>query len=233
MSISKKLKWLQLIDTYRHLHTQLEYSKELSKAAASDFQRYYEEFCARHGIDLTALNRDNRERLEEIYGVPLTPPPESAEPLPPPEPGSLMLFDGTVSEEPAAIDWSKEEKEIHDIFSRLLKKIATVIHPDKLSQDLPESERIRLTELFQNVILSLEKRKYFVLIEVAEQLGIDLPKNYAQQIRWLKKEIKVVREVNEKEQRTYNYMFGEAETDDQKDNVIRQFIHQLFGINVF
>ena len=233
MSISKKLKWLQLIDIYRHLHTQLDYSRELSKAAASDFQRYYEDFCERHEIDLAALNRDNRERLEEAYGVPLTPPPESTEPLLPPEPGSLMLFDGTVSEDLSPIDWSKEEKEIHDIFSRLLKKIATVIHPDKLSQDLSESERIRLTELFQNVILSLEKRKYFVLIEVAEQLGIDLPKNYTQQIRWLKKEIKVVREANEQEQRTYNYMFGEAETDDQKDNVIRQFIHQLFGINVF
>jgi hypothetical protein len=233
VSISKKLKWLQLIDTYRHLHTQLEYSKELSKVAASDFQRYYEDFCAHHEIDLAVLNCDNREHLEKVYGVPLASPPESTEPIAPPEPGSLALFDGTVSEDPAPIDWSKEEKEIHDIFSRLLKKIAIVIHPDKLSQELPESERIRLTELFQNVILSLEKRKYFVLIEVAEQLGIDLPKNYAQQIRWLKKEIKVVREVNEKEQRTYNYMFGEAETDEQKDNVIRQFIHQLFGINVF
>ena len=87
-----------------------------------------------------------------------------------------------------------------------------------------------MTKLFQHVILSLEKRKYFVLLEVAEQLEIDLPKNYMQQIRWLKKEIEIVRTQNDSEQRTYNYMFGEAESDEERDRIIRQFIQQLFGI---
>jgi|TARA_R110000824_G_scaffold387069_1_gene582227 hypothetical protein len=230
VSISRKLKWLKLIDTYRHFHTQLDYSKELGKAAASEFQCHYEDFCVRHDIDLAALNRDNQEKLKKVYEVPLVAPREPEESQQPPSPGALALFEGQLSTEPSPVDWTKEEKEIHDIFSRLLKKIAVVIHPDKLSKELPESERIRLTKLFQHVILSLEKRKYFVLLEVAEQLEIDLPKNYMQQIRWLKKEIEIVRTQNDSEQRTYNYMFGEAESDEERDRIIRQFIQQLFGI---
>ena len=33
------------------------------------------------------------------------------------------------------------------------------------------------------------------------------------------------------EKRTYNYIFSEAETEEQKDNVIRQFVQQLFKAN--
>ena len=36
----------------------------------------------------------------------------------------------------------------------------------------------------------------------------------------------------DREKKTYNYIFSEAETDEDRDGVIHQFVQQLFGINI-
>jgi hypothetical protein len=64
------------------------------------------------------------------------------------------------------------------------------------------------------------------------EFEIELPKNYKQMSRWISKEIKKLRRQVQAKQRTYNYMFSELETDEQRDNLIRKFLNQLFGIVV-
>ena len=70
------------------------------------------------------------------------------------------------------------------------------------------------------------------MIEIAERLDIPLPKNYDQQTRWMKSEADKINMQIINEKNTYNYAFAEAETDDQRDQVIRKFIKQLFGIDL-
>ena len=229
MGIAVKIKWLRVLEDYKHAHKQLAYTEEICQVAAPAFQEHYEDFCQRYNINLNQINHDNRNKIQEMYGVPVTPAlPEG--PVELPAPGALTVFEGVAATAAPPTDWSKEEKEIHDIFANVCKKIALVIHPDKLAADISDSERMRLTDMFHTLSLALEERRYFIIIEIAEQLDIELPKNYQQQVRWLKKEIKTVIGKTDAHQRTYNYRFSESETDDERDTLIKQFIHQLFGI---
>lgn len=245
MSINDKLKWLKLIDEHRFVHKQLSYIEDIAADAAQDFNEYYNEFCERKNINLKELEERNKERLDKIYGRDSdekTEPEEEdlEENQTPPEPsggpGEIQLYSGEQTEEEVepAQEMSKDDKEIHDIFLRLFKKIALVIHPDKLlsNDEFSAREKRKMSVLFSEASAALEKRKYFVLLEIAEELEITLPKNYAQQTRWLKKEMKVIRTQLGKKQMTYNYMFAEAETDEQRDILIRKFMNQIFGIIV-
>ena len=234
MGINKKLKWLKLVDEYKHLHKQLGYAKSIGKDSAGDFQLHYEEFCRKRSIDLSKLNADNEDKINKAYGMP---PREPSADEKNDSMGNLLAGDTEMeiykSSNPQK-DLSDEDKEIHDMFSRLFKKIATKIHPDKIAADpsLSEFEKERLTKLFQSVTLALDERKYFVLLDIAEDLALEPPKDYEKQTRWLKKETQDLRTQTQREQKTYNYMFSETETEAEKDNVIRQFIYQLFGIHV-
>ena len=58
------------------------------------------------------------------------------------------------------------------------------------------------------------------------------PKNYDQQTRWMKKEIETIEGAIHREKQTYNYLFSEAETEEQKQELIKKFIYQVFRINI-
>tara|TARA_R110000824_G_scaffold70902_3_gene181757 strand:+ start:1242 stop:2003 length:762 start_codon:yes stop_codon:yes gene_type:complete len=244
MSITDKLKWLKLIDEHRYVYKQLNYIDDIAADAAQDFNEYYADFCKRKGINIKELEEQNAERLDIIYNrneknkdgeedleENQIPPDASG------NPGEIQLYNGEQLEEEEQCpiqEMSKDDKEIHEIFLRLYKKIAVIIHPDKLlnNKEFSIREKKKMATLFSEASGALEKRKYFVLLEIAEELEILLPKNYAQQTRWLKKEMKDIRGQLGKRQMTYNYMFAEAETDEQRDLLVRKFMNQLFGIVV-
>ena len=69
-------------------------------------------------------------------------------------------------------------------------------------------------------------------MDIAEKLNITTPKNYDLQIRWMKREAKALNEKIASEKNKYNFVFSEAETDEEKDAIIEKFLHQLFGIFV-
>jgi hypothetical protein len=46
----------------------------------------------------------------------------------------------------------------------------------------------------------------------------------------MKKEVAKIQEEVKKAKNTYNYSFSEAETDEQKDIVMKRFVKQLFGV---
>ena len=84
--------------------------------------------------------------------------------------------------------------------------------------------------MFNEAKESLEQKKYFVLLELAEKFGVATPKNYEQQIRWMKKSLGALTLKVEEKKTTYNYLFSECETRDEKDEIVKKFIRQLFGI---
>ena len=48
----------------------------------------------------------------------------------------------------------------------------------------------------------------------------------------MKSKLNEISQQIDSEKRTYNYIFSEADTEELKDNVIRQFVQQLFDLNV-
>ncbi len=108
-----------------------------------------------------------------------------------------------------------------------------ILHPDKLPRDMNITERKGKTKMFTDAKEALEKKRYFVLLDTAEKLKIATPRNYRQQIRWMKKEVKILNDVIHKEKKTYNYVFSECEEEAEKDQVIMRFMKQVFGPQIF
>lgn len=86
--------------------------------------------------------------------------------------------------------------------------------------------------MFQRANRSLADKKYFVLLDIAEQLNITTPRNYKQQTRWARQEIDRLEKEITQYKRKYNFLFSEADTDAERDIIIRQFIKQVFDLKV-
>ena len=129
-------------------------------------------------------------------------------------------------------EMTQDELEMHEVFTKLFKALALKLHPDKLSSSLTSEERDDMINKFNQAKDALEERKYFVLLNLASQLKVKSPKNYKQQIRWMKKEVEIMSAKVEQMKNTYNYGFSECENEQQKDNLIKKFIKHLFNISV-
>ena len=87
--------------------------------------------------------------------------------------------------------------------------------------------------MFKEARIALEERRYFIILDIAEKFNITTPKNYKQQIRWMKKETDTLARKLTKEKDTYNYIFSECESEAEKDYTVKRFMTQLFGPEVF
>ena len=85
---------------------------------------------------------------------------------------------------------------------------------------------------FREANKALENKEYFILIEIAERLDIALPTNYTQQIRWMNEQLDLVNRELMKQKSTYSYLFAEKNTKQEKDLLMRQFVKQLFDLNL-
>ena len=237
MSASTKIRWRRYLNELRHTHEEVEFIREIAKASANEFQKYYEEYCGRHEIDLNNLNKTHSARIEEAYSNRPTEekPQQHGE-------SQIVLHEGDTSEDESEqyssdpkeeYKMTKDEQEIHDTFNKVFRKLAMILHPDKISKDVEQKEREEKLSMFKEAKLALEKRKYFVLLDLALKFDITPPRNYQQQIRWMKKEIDRMEEQIRKERATYNYSFSECETDDERDALIKNFMTQLFGPQIF
>ncbi len=236
MSATTKLKWKKITTQLRYLYSELDIVKNISNEAATEFQEYYENYCLNKNIDRKSLNKQHEDRINNLYSRKKE---EKEEPqqlehsdstalAPAIGPESKKETDTDTIQEPT-LD-AGDDKELYDAFSKLFRKLATVLHPDKLSNtDYSDEKKQEMLDMFTEAKNALEQKKYFILIDFAEQLDIPTPKNYRQQIRWMKKELDKVRAEIAAVTRTYNYSFSETETDEQRDQLIEKFMRQVFG----
>ena len=244
MAASTKLRWKQCVNELRFVSEECEIVQEIASTAAREFQEYYEDFCRRHEIDLETLNHTHGQKLQELYKEKST---EGADEHSNPDPDgncALVLHSSPskeinreqhpeIEEEPCDYQMTKDDIEMHETFAKVFKKLALVLHPDKLSNELSPAEIEEKTQMFTDCTKALDERRYFLLIDLAERFKISFPRNYRQQIRWMKKETARIEQEIKQHQKTYNYIFADADTDEDKDNVIRQFMTQIFGAEIF
>jgi hypothetical protein len=193
MSVHKKLKWRKTFNEYKYLSQEHRIIKSICREVAPEFQEYYEAFLKQNGHDLADLNRQHNEAIKEAYGI-----SEDDEigdlPVADVDCENLILTEwAELSSDKSQM--SDDEIALHNLFSKLFKKIALKVHPDKIDiMKHDYSTRREMEEDFRNANKALDSREYFVLIEIAEKLGIALPKNYHQQTIWMKKQLAEIRQ---------------------------------------
>jgi hypothetical protein len=239
MAATDKLKWQRLLNELRYQDEEHTLTCRTIKEVATEFELYYRDFCVREQIDRDTLNKTHANKLENLYGKNIPAPDGDAQ-----EGEGICPGSGGIARTKQAPDVvglpeespepppTADEIELHDIFNKLFRKIAMQLHPDKVDKDLPAAEKAAKSQKFKEAKDALNDRKYFILLQIADEYNIKTPRNYRQQSRWMKREIEKIKHEIQKRKSTYNYLFADAETDDEKDTVIRQFMNQLFGIKI-
>lgn len=234
MSVSKKLKWRRALSTLKYSYEELEYAQEVGREAAPEFEQFYRKFCAEKGVNVKELDRQHKNKLDKLYGRDKIADNETYgdTEIDSTDDTSMVIHESPSKQIDEEYQMSADDIAIHEAFHRLYKQVALVTHPDKINADLSDQEKESRINMFAEAKESYEDRKYYRLLEISEYLKISTPRNYDLQSRWMKRETESVMVRVAAVKNTYNYCFGVAETDEEKENLIRKFIQQLFRISV-
>ena len=245
MAISAKLRWKRYLGELRFVSDELDFVKQICNESGTDFQEHYQDFCDRNNINIKNLNKTHAQKIQDLYNKKADEQTEQHSQLDadtncaliPHEPITQENVNSAPEEEyPQQLgeyQMTQDELEIHESFNKIFRKLAMILHPDKLSQDLTKAERQDKLKMFKEAKTALEERRYFILLDMAQKFNISLPRNYKQQIRWMKREIESLNQQVRKEKDTYNYLFSECETEQEKDHIVKRFMRQIFGPEIF
>lgn len=231
MRASNLLRWKRTLNELKFKHSELEFIEDINSSHAQEFQMYLEDFCEQKQVDLADLNRNllaaQTIKIEEH---------ENAEALQLPESeidddGALVLYHNTPEPVHADEVIEKDGRELYESFAKLFKKIALYLHPDR-SQGLTDDEKAERLELFKEAQTALKEERYYFLLELSDRFGVRTPKNYKQQNRWMKIKIQELDSSIQQEKMTYNYKYAECETEDEKQQLMKNFIYQVFKVHV-
>lgn len=222
------VKWKRALNEIKFKHEELSLVKEICDDHGTDFQMFMEEYCAKNGIDLKALNhkrgantpqqQTSENQIKEIED-------KQQETL------SRML-NPTIQGAPVVEDIdveSSDKDQMRKTFKDLFKKLALNLHPDRANGLTAEEREVRLS-MFKDAKQALDNGDYFLLLEMSERFNIRIPKNFKQQTRWMKARIKQLDQEIQKQKHTYNYIFSECETESEKAKIVKNFLRQIFQI---
>ena len=143
-------------------------------------------------------------------------------PVPPRDPRKEKLIVSEIQEQ-------KEEDEIHSTFKELFKKLALNLHPDRSFGLTDEERQVRLS-MFKEAKRALDDGDYFILLDMSEKFDVRIPDNIIEQIRWMKERTKELDKQIKSKKSTYDYVFSEAESEDEKAKIVKNFLRQFFQI---
>ena len=229
MRATDLLKWKRALNEIKFKHSELELVKEICVSHASPFQMFMEDYCAENGINLKKLNSDKGERDAKAKVAQSA--PKSIEEAPQEE-GIVISQNHFTQEAPPVEEMFVEQRDqdqMYRVFRDLFKKLALHLHPDRAG-DLTAEEREDRLNMFKDAKRALDDGDYFLLLEMSERFSITIPRNYKQQTRWMKARIKQLDQEIQAQKHTYNFVFSECETEDEKVKIVKNFLRQIFQI---
>ena len=140
------------------------------------------------------------------------------------------LFDSKVTSDAAeqanqAKD-SEEEPERDPSFKKLFRKMVVKCHPDRLSPDTSDSERLRLKQLYESSIKANDDYNWALLITTAIKLEIELGEEYYDHVNELKHESDKVQKEIEGIQGSVAWTWYHA-SEEEKPKIMQQYVKHM------
>ena len=222
------VKWKRALNEIKFKHEELSLVKEICNDHGTDFQMFMEEYCAKNGIDLKALNHKKGANTPQQQ----TSENQIKEIEQKTEESLAHMQNPTIQGAPVVEDIdveSSDKDQMRKTFKDLFKKLALNLHPDRANGLTAEEREVRLS-MFKDAKQALDNGDYFLLLEMSERFNIRIPKNFKQQTRWMKARIKQLDQEIRTQKHTYNYIFSECETESEKAKIVKNFLRQIFQI---
>lgn len=194
-------KYNNLLLELKYLYARAEYSDEIYDQAKREFEEYAKTFCEENGIEIEGTLVPNNDVTELDFC-------------------REQLYD----------DIELGEDTTNIFCKSLFKKIATKTHPDKLAS-LSKEEKERKSELFKKARKAVNANQWFILVQIAQELKIQLPEIQEEHVELLEKELKNIKQTIHNMEGTYAWNFFNQE-DDMKKRVLMIIYLKNFGIDL-
>jgi hypothetical protein len=140
----KKLKFKKLLNEYRSLFYELEFTKEVMSDALKEFNEFYQNFLDRKKVKLDRLNQKHSTRVSQIFSS-----------MP-----AVQL---------AAI---KEERKKEFDSKKIFRQIAKSFHPDTLAADDPRQQEYQ--SIFQRANNAIDEAEWGTLFDIVDKHDLNL-----------------------------------------------------------
>ena len=205
-----ELEYKRLLNELKFKNEELEIIEESMLDIHLEFEDYYINFLQDNDLSKEELEKSNTQQFQNFKETVL----QSA--MPETDETGLVVIE----------QMSDEDKEAKVVFSKLYKEIVKKCHPDRLSQDDMDYFN-KMNTKFKAASWAYNNAKWSILIRVASELNIK-PMNYKKMNGHLRKEIKALDKKINNHKSTFGWKLYQSEEKEQKDNVIKQFIYNLF-----
>jgi len=199
-----KFKFLKLLSEYRSLDYELKYVKEVLEDGHLEFEEYYRDWCVDHGINLQELNERNQRRVDTIF---------------------IEEKSHKMKQEVALSEFNEGSTETRDL-KYLYRALARKLHPDVISEEDPRKNEYE--NAFKRASSAKNKGRWGELFDIIDKYNIHLRK-YKDAIECLEFDIERIKKELNKEKSTYSWMLQQAETEEQKHEIVKRFLRHLFG----
>ena len=196
-------KYQKLLKEVNYLRSELEYQNEVLKSAHLEFESYHRQWCADNNIDIDALNKQHNKEVANLL-------PKQKQQVHDTEDAIIPVKD---------IDVKRKANK----FSKIYRKLARELHPDKEQGN--EEKFSRISDAYNN-------GEWSVLLDAASDLGI-LPDNFKDIFPLMREEASDLRKKIAANESTYSWQLFECEEDKRcKDKLVKRFLKHLFKLEL-
>jgi len=196
----------------KYLYAELDYFEDTLKEAHEEFKKAFHERCKEKNIN---IQNPEIQTHQETCSTDLQLFEEKEE-----ESAEQNHQNYSEPVEPLTEDWTTEQKD--EDFTRLYRKIVTITHPDTISAgEREEVKEIRMRQ-FLEAQEAYKNKNWYIICQLALDLGIELPEPKKQHLKWLEDEATKVKSRISHIKDLFAWVWYNEENN--KNNIMDQYI---------
>ncbi len=205
-------KYKKLFLELKYLYAELEYYEEELKEAQANFKEAFYEKCEELNINIKkseqSAQQDNTEISTNVNSFEQKEQHEQYEEQIP-----------IIENEP------EESKADDEEISKLYKKIVFLTHPDSIPANEKEQLKQKRTKQFLQAQEAYRNKNWFLICEIAMELGIEIPEPNKKQLKWIEEESFKVKERISHIKNLYAWVWHNSE--DNKDGIMERYVKSV------
>jgi len=204
-------KYKKLFLELKYLYAELEYYEEELKEAQANFKEEFYKKCEQLNVNVKKpeqiIQQDNSEISTNVHTFE--------------EKDQEHYKEQTPIVEKQLEQPKTDDEEI----SKLYKKIVFLTHPDSIPANEKEQLKQKRTKQFLQAQEAYRNKNWFLICEIAMELGIDIPEPNKKQLKWIEEESSKVKQRIAHIKSLYAWVWHTSE--DNKDGIMEHYIKSV------